>query len=390
MKKMALSMVMVLVLLSIVTACGKKESVETTPAGNSTETAATNTPTESAAGTPVATEAASTTGDVSLEDLEKKAKEEGSVISVGMPDSWANWLDTWKDINTKYGLKHTDTDMSSAEEIAKFDAEKDKPTADIGDVGIAFGPVAVNKGVTLPFKTTQWDKIPAWAKDTDGNWVVGYQGTIAIITNTKLVKNPPKSFADILAGNYKVSIGDVAKASQAQNAILAAAIAFGGDESNIQPGIDFFEKLAKQKRISLSDVKIANFEKGEIEVALVWDFNALGYKQQIPTATFDIAIPTEGSVVSGYATIINKYAAHPNAAKLTREYILSDAGQINLAKGFARPIREDVVLPADVAAKMIPADQYKKVKPVKDFKVWEATSKALPQLWEDKISVLLN
>lgn len=384
MKKMALSMVMVLVLLSIVTACGKKESVETTNAANSVETAATNTPAVSA------TVAAAITGDLSLGDLEKKAKEEGSVISVGMPDSWANWVDTWKDINTKYGLKHTDTDMSSAEEIAKFDAEKDKPTADIGDVGMAFGSVAVDKGVTLPFKTTQWDKIPAWAKDADGNWVVGYQGTIAIITNTKLVKNPPKSFADILAGKYKVSIGDVAKASQAQNAILAAAIAFGGDESNIQPGIDFFEKLAKQKRISLSDVKIANFEKGEVEVALVWDFNALGYKQQIPTATFEIAIPAEGSVVSGYATIINKYAAHPNAAKLTREYILSDAGQINLAKGFARPIRDDVVLPAEVAAKMIPAGQYKNVKSVKDFKVWEATSKALPQLWEDKISVLLN
>jgi putative spermidine/putrescine transport system substrate-binding protein len=380
MKKMALSMVMVLVLLSIVTACGKKDPAVTTSPENSVA---------AASSTPDAT-AVAAAGDSSLADLETQAKAEGSVISVGMPDSWANWLDTWKDINTNYGLKHTDTDMSSAEEIAKFDAEKDKPTADIGDVGIAFGSVAVDKGVTLPYKTTQWDKIPDWAKDPEGNWVVGYTGTIAIITNTKLVKNPPKSFADILAGDYKVSIGDVAKASQAQNAILAAAIAFGGDESNIQPGIDFFEKLAKQKRISLSDVKIANFEKGEVEVALVWDFNALGYKQQIPTGTFDVAIPAEGSVVSGYATIINKYSTHPNAAKLTREYILSDAGQINLAKGFARPIREDVTLPADVAAKMIPAEQYTNVKPVKDFKVWEETSKTLPQLWEDKISVLLN
>ena len=54
------------------------------------------------------------------------------------------------------GLKHTDTDMSSAEEIAKFEAEKDKPTADIGDVGIAFAPVAVEKGVAQPYKTTYW------------------------------------------------------------------------------------------------------------------------------------------------------------------------------------------------------------------------------------------
>ncbi len=43
-------------------------------------------------------------------------------------------------------------------------------------------------------------------------------------------------------------------------------------------------------------------------------------------------IPSDGSVISGYTTIINKYAKHPNAAKLAREYIFSDAGQINLAK----------------------------------------------------------
>ena len=40
--------------------------------------------------------------EISLADLEKKAKEEGSVVSVGMPDSWANWKDTWADLLTKY------------------------------------------------------------------------------------------------------------------------------------------------------------------------------------------------------------------------------------------------------------------------------------------------
>ena len=58
----------------------------------------------------------------------------------------------WQDLLSKYGLKHVDTDMSSAQEIAKFDAEKNNATADIGDVGAAFGPVAVQKGVTQPYK----------------------------------------------------------------------------------------------------------------------------------------------------------------------------------------------------------------------------------------------
>lgn len=327
---------------------------------------------------------------LSLQEIESKAKEEGQVVSVGMPDSWANWKDTWADVKTKYNLNHTDTDMSSAEEIAKFEAEKDKPTADIGDVGIAFAPVAVAKGVTQPYKTSHWDEIPDWAKDKDGNWMVGYQGTIAFLTNKNLVKNPPKSWDDLLKGDYKIAVGDATKAAQAQMAVLAAAMAFGGDESNIQPGIDVFEKLSKAGRISSAELSLANIEKGEIPVALVWDFNALGYAQKINKDQFEVTIPSEGSVVSGYATIINKYAPHPHAAMLTREYILSDAGQINLAKGFARPIRDKVKLPDDVAKNMVPLEQYKNAKPVMDYKKWEETSKQLPQLWQEKVLVHIN
>ncbi|MFY0542513.1 ABC transporter substrate-binding protein [Brevibacillus sp. H7] len=328
---------------------------------------------------------ASPAANLTPAEIEHKAKTEGTVVSVGMPDSWANWKDTWNDLGSKYGLKHTDTDMSSAEEIAKFEAEKNNPTADIGDVGIAFGPVAVEKGVTQPYKTSYWDEIPAWAKDTDGHWIVGYQGSISLITNKELVKNPPKSWADIKNGDYKVAVGDVTKAAQAQMAVLAAAIAFGGDEKNIQPGIDFFAELAKQGRISLADVKVASFEKGEIPVGLLWDFNALGYRDQIDPNRFEVNIPQEGSVVSGYATIINKYAPHPHAAMLTREYILSDAGQINLAKGYARPIRDSVKLPDEVAKKLIPKEQYANAKPIQDYKAWEETAKKLPQLWQEQV-----
>lgn len=56
---------------------------------------------------------------LSLEKIEEKAKEEGEVNSVGMPDTWANWEETWKEITDEHGIKHTDTDMSSAEEISK-------------------------------------------------------------------------------------------------------------------------------------------------------------------------------------------------------------------------------------------------------------------------------
>ena len=112
---------------------------------------------------PAATVTSSTTPET-LEALIEAAKKEGKVVSVGMPDDWANWKDTWADLLEIYGLEHSDTDMSSAEEIAKMAAEKDNPTVDIGDVGIAFGPIAVAQGVTQPYKTSYWDEIPDWAK----------------------------------------------------------------------------------------------------------------------------------------------------------------------------------------------------------------------------------
>jgi putative spermidine/putrescine transport system substrate-binding protein len=319
--------------------------------------------------------------------LVEAARREGAVNSVGMPDDWANWKQTWGDLASRYGLKHQDTDMSSAQEIAKFAAEGENATADIGDVGVAFGPLAVKKGVTQPYKPTVWNEIPAWAKDRDGHWVVGYTGAIAFLVNRELVKNPPRSWRDLKKGTYRVTIGDVGVAAQANSAVLACAFALGGDERNLNPAVDLFADLAKQGRLSMNDPSIALIEKGEVEVGLLWDFNALNYADKIDRKKFEILIPSDGTLISGYATIINRWAKHPEAAKLAREYILSDAGQINLARGYARPIREKVPLPADVRAKLLPASQYRKARPVKDFAAWEATTRTLQTVWQERVRI---
>lgn len=326
---------------------------------------------------------------MTVDQIKAEAQKEGRVDSVGMPDSWANWVETWQDLKTKYSLDHTDTDMSSAEELSVFESEKDNATKDIGDVGQSFGPVAVSKGLTLPYKTSYWNDIPDWAKDKDGNWAIGYYGTMSIIVNTKLVSNPPKSFADILNGNYKVTIGDVTKASQAQNAVLSAAIANGGSETNIQPGLDYFKKLAQQGRLDKGELTLARLQKGEIAVAFLWDYNALNYRDQIkkndPSSSFEVSIPSDGAIQSGYCEIINKYSKRPYAAALAKEYILSDAGQINLARGYARPIRSNVKLPDDVKAKMLPDEQYKSARFIKDSDGWTKTAADLGTKWQEDV-----
>jgi putative spermidine/putrescine transport system substrate-binding protein len=335
----------------------------------------------------LATSFSGASAQTDLNSLIAAAKNEGTVNSLGMPDDWANWKDTWDQMKSKYGITHQDTDMSSAQEIAKFEAEKTDASGDIGDVGHSFGPIAVAKGVTIPYKPTTWNDIPAWAKDTDGHWALAYTGAISFISNNKLVKNPPKTWKDLLAGKYKVSVGNVGVASQANSSVLSAAIAGGGSEKNMDPAFKLFAELAKQGRLSLLDPSFANLEKGEVEVGLMWDYLALGFRDKLDAKNFTVVIPQDGSVIAGYTTIINKYAKHPNAAKLAREYIFSDAGQINLARGYARPIRTSIVMPKDVKAKMLPDSMYVNAKPIKDFAAWEVATKALPRQWQEQVMV---
>lgn len=327
--------------------------------------------------------------NMKLETIIEKAKAEGTVESVGMPDSWANWGETWKEYTETYGIKHNDVDMSSAEELALFETEKDNATKDIGDVGQAFGPVAVEKGLTLPYKTSYWDSIPDWAKDKEGNWIIGYYGTMSIITNKDLVATPPTSFADLLKGDYIVAVGDVTKASQAQCAVLSAAIALGGSETNIQPGIDFFKQLAEQGRLDKGELSLTRLEKGEVAVALLWDYNALGYRDQFTTnnanANFEVRIPSDGAIQSGYCSVINAYTKHPYAAALAREFIFSEEGQINLAKGYAKPIRSDITLPEEVKAKLLPDEQYTKARMISDYDGWNKTVETLGTLWQEEV-----
>ena len=292
---------------------------------------------------------------MTLEEIEAQAKEEGELASAAMPDTWANWGETWQEYTDTYGIEHVDTDMSSAEEISLFETEGTDATKDIGDVGQAFGPVAEEQDVTLPYKTSYWDSIPDWAKDDDGDWIIGYYGTMSVIVNNKIVKDTPTSFEDILNGDYMVAVGDVQAATQAQYAVLAAAIAYGGDESNIQPGLDYFRQIAEQGRLDL------------------------------PDADFSVFIPSEASIQTGYATIINKYSKHPCAAALAREYILSDEGQINLAKGYATPIREDVELPEDVASKLLDDSQYANARMVEDQEAWDETAQTIGTLWQEEV-----
>lgn len=334
--------------------------------------------------------------EMSLDDLIKNAKEEGDLQSVGMPDDWANWKGSWDSITDTYGITHGDVDMTSAEELSQFAAEKDDPTKDIGDIGLSMTPEAIKQDVIGTYKASTWDSFPDWAKDPDGRWIMTYTGSLAFIANTEFTGGKcPTSWEDVKNGDYLVSVGNVLGGAASQVAVLSCAIANGGSMDNVQPGIDYFKELAKAGRLDTGDTTSARLASGEMVCCVGnYDYSVLAWRDNIvaenPTMELDITIPSDDSVTNGYAQIINKYAPHPNAAGLAIEYLCSDEGAINRAEGYARPTKQDVTLPDDVKSKLLDDDLYKNCTNISDVDALNSACAEIAELWEREVLPLVQ
>ena len=307
-----------------------------------------------------------------MADLIKAAKAEGTLTTIALPHDWCNYGEAIDGFKAKYGLavNELNPDAGSGDEIEAVKANKDNkgPQApDVIDVGYGFGPQLVEEKLVQPYKVATWDTIPADSKDAAGNWYGDYYGVLAFEVNKDAVKNVPQVWADLLKPEYKGQValaGDPRASAQAQMSVYAAALANGGSLDNVQPGLDFFKKLNEAGNFVPVIAKQATVAKGETPVIMRWDYNALSDKTSLAgNPEIEVVIPKDGALAGVYIQGISAYAPHPNAAKLWMEYLYSDEGQIIWLKGGCHPIRyNDLakrgVIPADVAAKLPPAELY--------------------------------
>lgn len=322
-----------------------------------------------------------------------QAKKEGQVVSLGMHDGWPTGQKMWDDLSLYYGLKDQDTDMGSAKILKCFrgDADALVSSPDIGDIGLEYAREAKSQGLLAGYKTSYWDEIPSWAKDDSGQYIVSFTGTLGFLYDSAFGQEAPKSFADLAKGTYQVGIASVTSGSTGQFSVYAAALAMGGDADNIEPGIAFFKSLAQQGRL-VENLKTDNLptsgHEDKIRVLISWDFSALAYRDEAasrsPAKNYGACIPSDKSVTSGYATIISKTAKNPYAAMLTREYILSDEGQLNIAALYATPIRS-VKLPSNLENKRIPRDQYTSSQTSLGAKFTLDLSTKIKNAWEAEV-----
>jgi putative spermidine/putrescine transport system substrate-binding protein len=300
------------------------------------------------------------------EELIAAAKAEGGLTTIALPHTWCNYGGMLSGFTAKYGIpiNELNPDGSSAEEIDAIKANKDNPgpqAPDVIDVGLSFGPQAVADDLVLPYKVATWDTIPASAKDADGNWYGDYYGVLAFETNTAVVKNVPKDWADLLKPEYKNQValsGDPTQSNQAISGVWAAALANGGSLDDPQPGLDFFKKLNDAGNFVPVIAGTATVASGETPIRITWTYNGLADKDSLAgNPPVEVAVPTSGRFGGMYVQAISKFAPHPNAAKLWMEYLYSDEGQLIWLKGYCNPIRYDDLVargavPADLAAKL--------------------------------------
>lgn len=335
-------------------------------------------------------------GPIPMQTLITNARKEGQLQAIGIPPEWADY----KDILAGYAAAYVpvayqaEAEYSSAQEYEVFKNSLHHPHGDIGDVGFKFGPQGITEGIITPYKHSHWDDIDASLKDPNGYWCTEYWGTQAFIVNTDIVKTPPTSFKELLSGNYKNMVGidgDPRQANDAFIAVYSAALAMSGSTTDIQPGIDYFAQLKKKGNFTSARSNVANISKGEVAIAIMWDYLGLGFRDQLAgKPNLQVLIPSDGSIAGPYVSVVNKTAPHPFAARLWIEYIYSDEGQLDYLKGYAHPARYQKLvaagkIPSDLAAKLPNAEQYTNVKFVTDTNQLTTAANVLSQNWQTQV-----
>ena len=362
------------------TAAAKPATTAAAPAATTAaaKPATTAAPTAAAGGVPAA--------------LVDACKKEGQVNLIALPDEWANYKGILQSFRDKYaGVKNpvATPDASSQEEL---DAIKNlagqAAMPDTIDVSPAKAATASDAGLWAPYTPSSAAEVPDNLKDPKGNWVAAYYGVMSIFTNTKIVANAPKTFADLKKPEYKGKVtlnDDPRKAGSAFAGVVAAALANGGSLDDIMPGIQYFADLKKSGNYVPNNVTKATILSGDTPIAIDWTYNLPGIADELTKngITFAQSIPTDGVYGGFYAQGVVKGSPHQSCAKLWVEHILSDEGALGYLKGGAMPARYaslDKAGKIDAAAKknLPPADVLAKVK----FMTADQTKKANDLLTE--------
>jgi 2-aminoethylphosphonate transport system substrate-binding protein len=286
----------------------------------------------------------------------------------GLHDGNPSWFgDQFAAFTKATGIKIQYIEAGSSGVADRIAKEKSNTQADVLVTLPPFMQKAAADGLLQPYTPADADKLAAADKDPKGLYVVMMKNFPNFIYNASVLKEPPKTYNDLLDPKFqkKIQYSTPGQAGDGTALMLQAFHAFGSKEA----GLAYLKKLqANNLGPSASTGKLtALVNKGEIYVANGdLQMNLAQMRNNPNVKVFFPAGPNGKRSVFSLPYYIGLVANAPHAAngKKLIDFLLSEAAQkeiSSVAQGF--PVRTDVH-PTD--------DNYKKLNAMLEgVEVWQ-------------------
>ena len=322
MKKYLAMLLAVVMVLSLAACGGKTEAPATTAA-------------PAAPDAPAATEATEAPKSESkypsyfdgMDDLIAAAQAEGELTVYGSCEE-EYLAAACQHFQEVFGIKVNYQRLSTGEVQAKIEEEKGNPSADVwfGGTTDPYNVVA-KEGLLEPYAAQNASHLLSdMYKDPDGNWYGIYKGILGFMVNTdelaRMNLEAPADWQDLLKPEYKglVWLSNYNTAGTAKLVINTMIQKYGHDE-----GIQYLVDLDKNIEVYTKSGSGPSKNVGTGECVIGIGFLHDGITQIVDNGytNVELVIPSSGTSFEVGATAIFKGAAHSNAAKLWIEYALS-------------------------------------------------------------------
>jgi spermidine/putrescine-binding protein len=244
--------------------------------------------------------------------------------------TWSNYIP--EDIKTcfeeVYGIKiNHDTFASQGELLAKLERGASgydvvQPSDDMVQLMVGQGLFAELDKNQLPVMSNFNPAFLNPAFDPDNKYSLPYQGgSTGIIYNTKTVKTPPTSYADLWNAEYA---GKIVAVDDARSMITLTLLALGYDANSTDPA-QLEEVKAKLKELTAnirvfdSDSPKTALIAGDADLGVIWSTEAFTTANE--NSDFAYVYPKEGVILWQDNFAIMKDAPHADAAYAWLNYL---------------------------------------------------------------------
>lgn len=236
------------------------------------------------------------------------------------------------DFEKQTGIKVELFQSTTGKVLGRLQAEKSNPKADV--VALAdwsAGDALRNQGMLLAFHPTNESDL-IW--QDPGSTYFGYSASALGITyNTKLVKNPPHTWADVLNSewNGKVVMPDPAQSGSAVDFVGGYLQTHGNSWS-------YFNSLQKNGAVvqGANAVALNQVITGSKDMVLA-GVDYMAYADIAKGEPLGIVYPQGGTVVNPRPIMILKSSQHVQNTEKFIDFVLSKAGQKVVSKDYLLP-----------------------------------------------------